>query len=345
MLIVFYAKREGDGMKRLAGKKTIIVLSLVFICFFALYMMVNAAYTPTVSELSYPEGSLSDSIFVGQNNSYLKNDAFTKTHTFSEIPYLVDLPESQGARIGSGTVYQAAEDVFLYFSEYADYENIYDIISSQFPAALLVDYVPEETKISMLYDRFGFINGFSAEYIVEHIRVCNGVREVEAVVMGYVLDVSAEHFEGMKMFVGIGTTAYDNEKGEACATILDAVIASARMDEKLAASILRNRTQEEGLEDILSDGSVTSIPIVIRTHYDVMSLNVSFSRGNADAVLELFLPDGASYCDPVFQDGGGAKFVLDDTKPGTYMLRIRNYKNCGDILTTIESHAREGEAK
>lgn len=329
-------------MAKLSGKKILIVLIPVFLMFMALYMMVNAAYTPTPEELYYPQGALSDSIFVGQNNSYVKNEALSKTHSFSTVPYRADIPEAKGASVGSGTVYQAADNVFIYFSEYADYENIHDIITSQFPAALLVDYIPEETKISLVTDRFGFINGFSAEYVVEHIRVSNGIKEVTAVIMGYVLEVQKEGFEGHRMFVSIGTTAYDNEMGDNCATILNAVIASVRMDEKLAAAILRERkgTAEESAD--VADGSVTLIPIVIRSEYETMVLHVGFTRANGEAVLELFLPDGVSYCDPVEQNGGGGKFVLDNTKPGTYLLRIRNYKNCGDIMTRIESHVREG---
>ena len=330
-------------MSKLAGKKFVFFLTPVFIFFFVLYMMVNAAYTPSAEELYYPQGSLSDSIFVGQNNIYTPNPSLTQVHSFSSVPYVLDLPESKGATIGSGTVYQLGDTTFAYLSEYPDYENIHEIISSQFPAALLVNYVPENTKIKMMVNKLGFINGFTAEYVVEYIQVADAKKEKKAVVMGYVLEVQDEYFEGNRMFVGIGTTAYDNDMGDNCAMLLDMIVSTVHYDEKLAKKILSARPDNAYTEDGYADGSVTNIPIVVRDAYDRMVLDVDWTYGNVEAVLELFLPDGRTYCDPVEQTGLSARFILDKTKAGTYNLRIQNYSKCGDIQTTVGSHIRTQE--
>lgn len=330
-------------MSRIAGKKFIFILTPVFLVFLVLYMMVSAAYTPSADELYYPQGSLSDSIFVGQNNIYTKNPSLTQLHTCSQVPYYTDLPESKGATIGSGTVYQLGSTTFAYISEYPDYENIHDIICSQFPAALLVNYIPEETKIKMVCHKLGFINGFSAEYIVEYIQVADAKKQMTAVLMGYDLVVQDENFEGTRLFVGIGTTSYDNTSGDNCATLLDTIMDTVRFDEKLAEKILRSRPKNKGVEDGFADGSVTNIPIVVRDKYDCMVLDVDWTHGNKEAILELFLPDGRTYCDPVEQTGLRARFVVDNTIAGTYNLRIQNYSACGDIQTTIGSHVRSQE--
>ena len=330
-------------MSKIAGKKIIFILTPIFLVFLVLYMMVSAAYTPSADELYYPQGSLSDSIFVGQNNIYTPNPSLTQLHTCSQVPYYIDLPESKGATIGSGTVYQLGSTTFAYISEYPDYENIHDIICSQFPAALLVNYIPEETKVKMVVDKLGFINGFSAEYIVEYIQVADAKKQMTAVLMGYDLVIQDEFFEETRLFVGIGTTQYDNTTGDNCATLLDMIMAAGRYDEKLAEKILKGRPTNRSGDEGFADGSVTNIPIVVRDAYDCMVLDVNWTYGNKEAVLELFLPDGRTYCDPVEQTGLKARFVVDKTRPGTYNLRIQNYSACGDIQTTIGSHTRTQE--
>ena len=330
-------------MSKIVGKKFVFILTPVFFLLLILYMMVSAAYTPSADELYYPQGSLSDSIFVGQNNIYTKNPSLTQLHTCAQVPYHIDIPESRGATIGSGTVYQLGSTTFAYISEYPDYENIHDIICSQFPAALLVNYIPEETKIRMVCDKLGFINGFSAEYIVEYIQVADAKKQMAAVLMGYDLVIQEEGFESTRLFVGIGTTSYDNSSGDDCATLLDMIMETVRYDEKLAEKILKGRPRKKGVDDGFADGSVTNIPIVVRDAYDCMVLDVNWVYGNKEAILELFLPDGRTYCDPVEQTGLKARFVLDKTKAGTYNLRIQNYSACGDIQTTIGSHIRSSE--
>lgn len=330
-------------MTRLAGKRLLMVLIPIFVCFLLLYIMVNAAYTPSAEEMRYPQGELTDSIFVGQNNIYTENTSLTGRHAFNTVPYRVDLPSGKSATIGSGTVYQVADTVFVYVSEYPDVNSIHDIITEQFPPALLIDYIPEETKVKTMVDKYGFINGFSAEYLVEHIAVNNGLKEMNAVIMGYVLTVQDESFIGNQMFVGIGTTSYSNDIGESCAEILDAMINTVRKDTDLEYKILRRRTNGSEAENSEKfDGSVTNIPIVLRDDFDEMILHVDWTKGNGEAVLELFFPDGLTFGEPVEQTGNYAKFVLDNVKHGVYNLRIQNSSGCGDVSTRIESHVREG---
>ena len=331
-------------MRNITGKGALMVLIPLFAVLFILWMFVSAAYTPSPEEMRYPTGRLEDSIFVGQNHIYERNPEFKKTFEFSTVPYKIDLIECSGAKVGSGTVFQLSNDKFAYFSEYEDPHTIHEIIGAQFPAVLMLNYIPEETTEKTLVDKYGFINGFSAEYIVDYIKVTDGKESANAVVMGYVLDVPDDGFGGSHMFVSIGTTDYDNDDAQECEILLDAIVRTVRMDSSLAHTLLNKKKYAEGeVFETNVDGTVTNIPIVTRDDFDEMELTVNWTAGNADAILELFLPDGQSYCEPVDQTGIYARFVLDNAKAGVYNLRIQNYKGCGDISTTITPHVRQGQ--
>lgn len=331
-------------MRGVTGKRALFVLIPVFVVLFVLWMMVSAAYTPSPEQMRYPQGRLEDSIFVGQNNIYQQDPAMKQVFEFKTVPYKVDLPECSAATVGSGTVFQLSHDTFAYFSEYEDPNTIHEIIGAQFPAVLLLNYIPEKTKEKTIIDKFGFINGFSAEYIVDYISVGDGKSEANAVVMGYILDVQDEGFGGSHIFVSIGTTNYSNEDAENCEVLLNAIVNTVRKDQAMANRMLEKKqlsTVESDEENI--DGSVTNIPIVTRDDFDEMELTVNWTQGNGEAILELFLPDGQSYCEPVDQTGNHARFVLDNAKAGVYNLRIQNYKGCGDISTTITPHVKQGQ--
>ena len=166
------------------------ICGITVVVLIVFYVLVSAS-APEDEEkpIEAPKGEVQESVFVAQNNEYVKNDSLTNTHSFETVPYLVDVPEGNGAKIGTGTIYQMNDEYFAYVSEYTDQYDIQDIIASQFPVALLINYVPENTRVIIYDEDDGYINGFKAQYLVDQLTAADGITQKQAFVAGYVLDV------------------------------------------------------------------------------------------------------------------------------------------------------------
>lgn len=358
-------------MKLSSGSKiAIAILSILLVIFFAIFILVQSVYTPEEVPLVYPTGNLSDSLFTAQNNEYTKNDSLIQTHEFSNVPFLADVPAGQGIEQGTGTVYKASSNYLVYVSEYPDVSAAQNIVASQFPGAVLSSYIPENTQVTAMVDRTGYINGFTAEYIADRIRVTDGANIVECAIFGYALDVASfkninEAYAGYNLFVGVGTNNLTQESFDGCAQILDAVMNAVRYDEDTdrAMTKAREKEAEEALKqqalaeeeaegetarsdeeeymdnssaaegstvELLTD-DVQTMYIEVTDDYEMLNVVVTWTGNNPYAICELFLPDGQSYCDPVEQTAYDASFVLTNGKAGTYKLNIKYASYCGTI--------------
>ena len=342
-----------------SAKVLLVIFVPILIVLAILYSLINAVYVPKPDPVAYPQGELTDSIFTEQNNNYEKNDAFKNKHEFKEVPYTIDIMEGDGAQVGSGTIYKIdnSDSFFLYLTEYDDTTNAQDIIASQFPAVLLINYIPEMTMVTVQVDKRGFINGFSAEYIAETIVAGDGTMQKEAAVLGYALDVPGVDYAGRHIFVGVGTTEISTENLQACQDFLGQVMKTITKDDKLEEARLKEAEQqaEEAEEAALkaaeagakaaaqaqsleqqeqSVPQVATIPIPIDKQFSNLKINVEWTNYNPNAVLELFNPQKTMYFDPSYQNDMGAGFVIPDGEVGTYELHIMNAAECGSIRTS-----------
>lgn len=350
------------------SKIAIGILSVLCVLFLVIFILVQSVYTPEETPLTYPTGNLSDSLFTAQNNEYIKNESLTQTHEFENVPFMVDVPAGQGIEQGTGTVYQASTTYLIYVSEYPDASAVQNIVASQFPGAVLSSYIPENTQVTAMVDKTGYINGFTAEYIADRIRVTDGANIVECAIFGYALDVASfknikEAYAGYNLFIGVGTNSLTQESFDGCAQILDAVMNTVRYDEDIdkALTKAREKAAEEAQEakaaeeeaesqradeeeymtqvDSSSEAStvqlltddVQTMYIEVTDDYETLTVVVTWTGNNPYAICELFLPDGQSYCDPVEQTAYDATFVLQNGAAGTYKLNIKYASYCGTI--------------
>ena len=336
------------------------ILVALLVVLIGIYVLVDAVYVPEKEAVVYPEGELVESVFVAQNNQYVENDSLGTTHSFETIPYKVDVPTGTGAKIGTGTVYQVGSGYFVYVSEYTDQYDVQDVISSQFPVALLINYVPESTRITVQQQKNGYINGFKAQYLADTLYVTDGVTQAEAIVLGYALDVPEGTYFGNHMFIAVGTTTISSESASACSQVLSTIMKTVRYDEALEAALVKAKEAEEEVKKkeeaealkaeeeaarnadnidssttITGDEVTESVPVVVPSNYKTFELSVDWTMNNPDVVLEFFFPDGSTYASPLSQTDYSAKFSLSNVSAGTYSLRIMNYKACGEIATTI----------
>ena len=353
-----------------AGKKILIILVPVLIVLLVLLSLIDAVYEPPKEVIQYPEGKLANDIFTEQNNSYVPNENLTKTHEFKEVPYLVDVADGNGAEIGSGTVYLLNDTMFAYVAEYSDPNTIQDIISSQFPAALISDYVPEYTTVVTQVDKRGYINGFSAEYLAENISASNGAQKTDSVLLGYMLNLPENGmFAGNHLWIGVGTSDVTNENVTASGVVLDMMMNTVRLNEDLAKDLQEEADREaERLAEEAAraeeqarieqsqqqadvqpsatppdvqeepsgepvDADIYAIDIPLDENYEMVQIKVNWSDSNTLAVLELFDPGKTLYFDPVEQTETGAMFVIEGNETGNYELRIKGAASCGVIET------------
>lgn len=341
------------------------VLFGILVFLIVLYYLISIVYVPKPKPVDYPQGMLSDSLFTAQNNKYVKNDALPQQHVFETVPYSVDLPLSDPAHIGTGTVYKLSDTEFAYVSEYSDtdvsntVEGIHEIIGTQFPAALLVDYIPESTQIVKQVDKAGYINGFSAQYVVDTVKVSNSKDTKEAVVMGYKLDMPSEFHEGIyagkHIFIGIATTNVTSENLATCDQMLSVLVGTVHDDdmyineedkEKLD-SIEKEKeemeTEPEASEEVTAEPTVapneelesdiTTLYVDVSTEYSLLSIDVTWTNPAKDVVLKLYTPDGTTWYEPAVQEETSARFNISNAAMGMYSVEIEGYKACGAINT------------
>ncbi len=212
-----------------------------------LYVLTTEYARAQQNILAYPEGGLSDSLFVQQNNSYTKNDALPVTFAFNTLPYYIDTMKGSQANVGQGWIIQASDSVFIFLSEYNDTNNDTgeDVILREFPSAILIDYDPVYTYTQQIKSQNGYINGFEAEYSFDMITVSNGKNARTCYYAAYDLKRINEQ-DHDHMLVAVVTTTADSQSFTVCKNALDAMARSIRYDEKLNKKI--EEAKKEQLE-------------------------------------------------------------------------------------------------
>ncbi len=337
----------------------------LLVALIVLYVLVNAVYVEAPAEVVYPSGNLTDSIFEQQNNVYESNSSLPQTYEFKQSPYRVDVPAGEGATVGLGTIFKVTDDIFVYVTEYKDGDLIHDVMASQFPAALLINYVADNTRVTIQQNRTGFINGFTAEYLADLIYVSDGISSAQAVVLGYGLVIPDETYAGNHILIATGTTTINTDSLKACDAVLSAIMKTVRKDDGLDKAMQEENasylvetqvagetveTAVESEEELFSEdmpaadtslennpetGNITTVPLVLDRAYADFQLDVSWDKSNPVAVLELFTPDGETYYEPSAQGEYSARFNVPTLEAGNYELHIMNYEACGAIATTM----------
>ena len=351
------------------SKLSLVIIIPVLFLLIILYMVLNALYEPKEVPLVYPEGNLSESLFVSQNNEYTENENLPETHSFKTVPYKIDMFTGASAEVGSGTIYSAdfSEGVYSYLAEYEDEESLQQVIGDQFPKAILIDCIDSMTSVNNLVSEYGYINGFTANYLVDQISVSNGKQHSMSCLVGYALDLDGEE-EGKNLFIGVGTTVQSSEAFSVCKQVLDTLMTTLRYDSVLKddqdrekrlaeqeaeAAAKKQELQEEVVDENYSEetqveegtyteqvdtSNVTQLPVVIRNDSDVVTVTVTWTNPTDYAVFELFFPGGGSFCDPTMQDSTSATFKLQNVSAGTFMLHVKDYLDCGTISVNVSEN-------
>ena len=338
-------------------KAAMIILIPLLIILFILYSLINQYKISQRSVLVYPEGTLSDSLFVSQNNTYTANDSFPNKTAFRRVPYYIDLPSGTLASVGQGSIVQLSDSIYVFISEY-EQGDAESVILSEFPSALLIDYDPLYTYSQRLKEQTGYINGFSASYIFDMISVSNGTAVKTAYLAAYDLSGVEDEESQNHIVVSVITTNIDSGSFAHIKLILDTITLTVRYDQKLSMEQEKSRkTEEESAEEPTKEDSrpeeseppespqsyndlVTEydydarvIPISITKTYGDLFINILTDHYIEESEMTLYGPSLEPIGEKVLsEDGLTVQFQVGEITEemlGDYVLKVTYY---GDYL-------------
>lgn len=318
-------------------------------------MLANSAAEGTEVPLSYPEGGLSDSIFVSQNGTYQKNGALPATRELSGIPFQVDLPAGTSAVVGRGVIVKASDDLFAFVSEHDPSEGAGEVILREFPRAVLSDYDERYTYAEEKRSEEGYLNGYDVRYLFSSLVIANEEGAAKCHFAAYdVVLPDGETSENVT--IAFVTTGQDEESLKRCKAWLDATLKTLRRsdgterkaeaesagggEEKAAIRGDYSGLLEEGDEDACF---VTFAP---DREYGDMCVSVTAKRAVSGSSATLYAPDGRvlARCGEM---GGDAMWALRAGKAGpgdgTFVLKVTRYSEYESLTVGMTDAGGDGE--
>lgn len=331
------------------NKVWMVVLIPLALIFFSLYILTSEYARKAEDVLVYPEGDLSDSLFVAQNTAYVQNGALSQKYALSSMPYTVDVPSGTSASVGNGCVVQATTSLYVYITYHDTDLDAERVMLEEFPQSLMIDYDPAYTYTRQLVCQSGFTNGFSVDYFFDMLSVSNGSVAKNGYVAAY--DIADPYGDGGgDILICVITTETDNVAFANAKSILDAIILTVQYDQKMDRQISRQTAREEdGQEDtaslqeeetgggvydfasLVNEGDVDArfIPFTIDHPYADMFVNCKYDKPVEGSSITLYSPDKVRIGDAV-QSGDGLTIqfqvgAVTEDMLGVYVVKITQY--------------------
>lgn len=338
-------------------KIAIMILAPVIVVLLIIVLVLGVFKKPEPVTVEYPHGSLSDSIFASQNMQYIPNEAFSRVHTFDLIPYTIDTVDAECATVDTGSVYVSGNHYFLY-SQVPKETNTKDILKEQFSQILEYGSMPSESTVDVLLSERGFIDGFTAEYQLDHMAVSSGDEINDAYIVLYRLEVDDddELEDNYDILVGVVTNEFTTESLAGCLNVLDLNVYTIQYNSTKAQELLRNmepeteevtETPEEEPEAVdtemgggqLVNETVTedfkTMGILLKKNYYDLSIEVQWT--NLEATPSLVFSDVKEEHTfvPTMTEKGKVRFDVGSIEGGVYMVKIKNYSDAGSFSSTL----------
>lgn len=272
--------------------KVLIVLSsiglLVTICLIQI--------TKNEKSVDIPASSLVYSIFEAQNNTYMESSSLPNVYSCNYVPFTVDVPAGEVARIGDGAVYKVNDNSYIYITEIAIGTELNGHMMKELPKALMYDYSLRESEITEIAVDSGYINGFSADYFVKGLTINDAMHfsTTTTVAVGYQIKLSKDGFD--HDIVIIAASNLTNSDGmNSCKKALDTTLYTIRYNSDLKDAIDERKYIEyeemdwnvEGsdmIEDAQDGVQGNSNDESLYDGYSVNSVNEADSVTNADVI-------------------------------------------------------------
>lgn len=226
-------------------QKTLTVVSLILgIISLAGYSALSIINDKQQDNISYPKGTLTESLFESQNNEYTPDEQLARTYQFTTTPYLIDVYDKPEAKVGNGSIIQISDDTYSYITEYEAGKTPKEVLLSEFPPALLINFDTSHTVCETLESQAGYINGFMASYFFNTFSISNGDSVVTAYCAGYEL-IQTQNPQAPHFIVAVATTRASTSHFENCKAAADMMVNTLRYDEKLEAEQQAQERKEQ----------------------------------------------------------------------------------------------------
>lgn len=319
------------------------LLTLAFLCL-ALLVLADGAAAGRTQALSYPEGGLSDSIFVSQNGTYQKSDYLPVTRELSGIPFLVDLPRGTSATVGGAVIVKASQDLFAFVSEHDPSEGAAEVILREFPKAVMSDYDERFTYAEEKVSEEGYLNGHEVRYSFSRLVIAN---EAGAVTSHYAAYDVVRPGEGTQesVLIAFVTTGQDDKSLKSAKAWLDATLRTLRRDEKLEKRRASEKKAADGAasgqlkagsyDSLLEDGDEDArfVPFTVERACENLCVRVSAARPVTGSSITLYSPEGRILARAA-ETGGDATWLLYGGRAaagGTYVLKVTKYSEFEEL--------------
>lgn len=346
------------------NKKQKIAVMILAPVIVVLIIILSILKKPEQVVVEYPHGSLSDSIFDSQNMQYIQQDAFSKLHEFELIPYTIDTIDADCATVDTGSVYVSGNHYFMY-SQVPKETSTKDILKEQFSQILEYGSSPSESTVDVLLSEKGFIDGFLAEYQLDHMAVSSGDEISDAYIVLYRLEVDDddELKDEYDIIVAVVTNEFTTEALAGCLKALDLNVFTIQYSEAMARELLKKVEAEEvtelpeetpTVEDTETGGgqlvneTVTedfkTMGILLKKNYADLSIEVQWT--NLEETPSLVFSDVKEEHSfvPSVTEPGKVRFDVGSIEGGVYMVKIKNYADAGSFSSTlIENTENTGE--
>lgn len=353
-------------------KTLIIICVIALVILLPIYVIVTNYKHSAVVELVYPEGQLSDSLFVSQNSTYTKIEQFPDSYELKTSPYIIDLPSGSAADVNNSHIVKATETIYMYVSEHDATQSAESLFLSEFPSAIMMDFSPLYTYSQALKSQSGYINGFGADYKFYMVNISNG--EKTTVVYAALYDLEQLTYENYtsKITIAVVTTNQDSNSFASTKTVLDSAINTLRYDSKLdkrlqeALNKAAKEEEKEKEETKIEDDKPEEHQIVVGNpqtlimpdDFDakVAEISVEGPYTNCEISLTQEIPYESSIVTlydsnynelgngTVSEDGLITTFTIGPVEDGVklrYVIKITNYSAIGRI--SIMKNDTQGE--
>lgn len=265
-----------------------IILGILAVILLAIYGFLSMVNKQIPKELEFPASNMSQSIFDSQNTKYVQNAAFTGKHIFTDCPYMIDVAETDKAKVSDvGVVYKVSESMYFYVTEFEKETNIESVLRAELPQAVMIDSNAEMTAIdNYVYDE-GYVNGFKGDYYIDCMTVTNGTRTASVYITGYALTITDQELDhGHKMFVGIVSAVSDTDTYATGKQILDSVVATYQVNWDVQKALVDAENaalaEEERLRNEAIANGQTYVPSVVPANNSNENLIVSSENSTTD---------------------------------------------------------------
>lgn len=173
----------------------ILILLPIAVLMLLLYLITGLFRMPEAEDFVLPSGNLSANVFEAQNMTYTKNQAFPDTKVFATLPYQVDTPEGATASVGDAQVITSNG----YYFAYGEALDCQDFLRSGYTPILSIHSSGSDTKLSLLSEEEGYINGCEAVFSVYEIS--NPTAESVMYLCCYALKPTAKTYQSKQFMI------------------------------------------------------------------------------------------------------------------------------------------------